>query len=259
MSETAKTLLIGALLLVALVTSVFWYTDPVRPTLTWTGRIGSTTLAVLILGILVWAALRKDKAPDLLRELVRRPFGQAGFCFAIIPAARDGTRYLDLYYQNRYARACRAVVVLKPVRGFFLNRPDLACFSPAIDCPGGAFGVITLPWGIPQQFQGQKQWIDVAADVSYPGGRGRMLRFKDGLTVGSGGSAGAAWRMTLTIGAALAGHIHLTRPAQLRLKLPTGVRETVPTETPLINQVLWSPAEENRQQEPTGIRATDQD
>jgi len=45
--------------------------------------------------------------------------------------------------------------------------------------------VTTIPWAVARKFQGKTQSVDVAADVTYPEGRGKMIRYRGGVQVGS--------------------------------------------------------------------------
>lgn len=206
----------------------------------WALRIGLTCAALGSFTLLLWSCLRKDKVPDFLRPIVKRPFEQSGFTFAIVPSVRDATCVLDIYYQNRFARGCQATVVLQPARGFFLTKADLAALSIPIDCPGGGFGVVRVPWGIPIHLHGTRQTLDVAARVRYPHGQGALLRFRDGLVVGS---AKADWHSALTVGALLTGALVLSRPAKFQLTLPVDVQEFVPSDAPINAETLWVPGD----------------
>lgn len=132
-------------------------------------------------------------------------------------------------------------MVLNPSQQFFLNRRPVGSYRIEVECEGGAFGVISRPWGIPASFQGQIQSFDVAAHVEYPEKRGRLLRYQDGLRVGE--ARKAVWSGVLTVAAATGGMIVLTKPALIKLRLPGDVDESVPDDAPLINQTLWRPGD----------------
>src|SRR5690606_27295127 len=89
--------------------------------LLWTLRIGFTAGTAAVLAVLIRAMVRKDKAPDLLREVYRRPFERGGLCFAIVPSVHEGTCRISVFFQNRYDRPVRGVIALRPARGFWLN------------------------------------------------------------------------------------------------------------------------------------------
>src|SRR5439155_18097341 len=106
----------------------------------------SLTLAALgTLGVLLYAMLRRDKAPDFLKRLSRSYFERDGFTFALLPSIHDGTCQMAVYFQNRYSKPCEAQVVIKPSREFFMTRRPIQQLAIGIACEGGAFGVAFVP------------------------------------------------------------------------------------------------------------------
>ncbi len=237
MGESAKAVVALVMIVGMFGSALSWMMDDS----TLGARLGFPAAALGSLGVLIWSLTRKDRAPDLLRGVTRPYFERDGFCFAIVPATTDRSARLDIYYQNRYERPCRAQVVLNPSQQFFLNRRPVGSFRVEVECEGGAFGVISMPWGIPAPFQGQIQSFDVAAHVEYPGRRGRLLRYQDGLHVGK--ARKTVWSGVLTVAAATGGMIVLSKPALVKLRLPSDVDESVPEDAPLINQTLWRPGD----------------
>jgi hypothetical protein len=108
-------------------------------------------------------------------------------------------------------------------------------------CEGGAFGVASAPIGIPAKFQGRKTRFDVAAATSYPGGRGALLRFKNGLRVGKADTSNLG-STVLTASLLLIGHVHYHRPARITFNLPQGVVEEAPPIEPTV-EALWQPGD----------------
>jgi hypothetical protein len=202
-------------------------------------RIGFPAVGIAALAGLCWAMTRKDKLPDYLRQVVGVYLERTGFCFALVPAVADGRCTLDIYFQNRYERPCRAQVVIQPSREFFLNRRSVGSFTIEIECEGGAFGVTRLPWGVPQQYQGRQQSFDVGASVSYPEGRGALLRYRDGAHVGAAKTS--AWVGVMTAAAALGGIIVITKPAKVKIQLPKGVSEIVADDARIVTETLQRP------------------
>jgi hypothetical protein len=225
-----------------------WMADTVN----WPARLGFPAAGIASLGILIGAVTRKYKAPDLLGAKCRSYFERVGFCFVVAPAATDRSCRLDIYDQNRYARPCRAQVVIQPSQQFFLNRRPVGSFKVEIERDGGAFGVASLPRGIPEQFQGTEQSFDVAAHVKYPGGRGALLRFKDGIHVGN---AKTRWMGVITAAAAATGTIVIHKPARWKVRLPSNVEETVPEDAPILFQTLWRPGDPWAGAEPSKAKA----
>ena len=151
MSESLKALLAVILIGCILASVLVWMDD--HPN--WKARIGFLLGAAVALLIILWALYRRDKAPDFLRQVAGGYFERTGFCFAIVPTVQQGTCFLNLFFQNRYSKACRAQVVIHPSQGFFLIRRDLDSLVVEIACEGGAFGVTRIPWPVPQKYQGK--------------------------------------------------------------------------------------------------------
>jgi hypothetical protein len=183
----------------------------------------------------------KRQGTYYLRQIAGSYFETGGFCFAILHAIRERTCRLDIYYQNRYERPCRARVIMQPPQQFLLNRRPVGSITLAIECEGGAFGVARIPWAVPGALQGKKQSFDIGADVEYPSGHGAMLRFRDGMQVG--GAKREGWITITTLAGALGGIIVLSRPAKWTIRLPSGVDETVPKEAPILFATLWRPGD----------------
>ena len=238
MGESAKAVL-ALVVIVGLVGSLMaWWT---MDTVNWPARLGFPTAGLASLGLLLWAVMRRDKAPDFLRQVAGSYFENGGFCFAIVPAIRERTYRLDIYYQNRYERPCRARVIMQPSLQFFLNRRPIGSITVAIECGGGSFGVASVPWAVPGAFQGKKQSFDIGADVKYPLGHGAMLRYRDGLQVG--GANEPTWVAITTLAGALGGILVLYKPAKCTFELPSDVEETVPEEAPILFETLWRPGD----------------
>ena len=147
-------------------------------------------------------------------------------------------------------------MVVQPSRGFWLNRPLGGQAVVDVLCEGGALGVTRLPWGIPEEYQGKIGSLDIAAAVRYPQGKGRMLRFRDGMQVGKASLDG--WHVALTVAGLLSGKIVMSRPAQLKMSFPESVDPAVRDENPILTQTLWRPGDDEPQSYPTGeeFRAT---
>jgi hypothetical protein len=240
MGESAKSVL-AIVMIIGMVGSVFaWMTDGT----TWRSLAGFPALALGALGLLVWSLTRKDKFPDLLRQRHGSYFERDGFCFAITPAASNGECRLDFYFQNGFDRSSRAQVVMRPSQQFFLNRRPIETLTVEIDCPGGAYGVARVPWAVPAKFQGKKQSFDVGAHVEYPTGRGTMIRYRDGVHVGT--AKRDVWAGILTLAGAVGGTVVITKPAKVKLTLPKDVEDTVPEDALISIEILWRPVGEEK-------------
>jgi hypothetical protein len=129
------------------------------------------------------------------------------------------------------------MVVLQPSKGFFLLRPGLASMTVELECPAGGYGVTSIPWPVAKKFQGKKQLFDVGADVFYPEGRGKMIRYRGGVQVRTAGID--AWRAILTVAGAMGGMIVLTSSAKVKLKLPIDVEESIDDDLPISTKIIW--------------------
>lgn len=202
-------------------------------------RVGFTATALGAFGLLVWSMRRRDKAPDFLKKIAPSHFERTGFCFTIGSRVDKGVAFIEIHFQNRYERASRAQVVLQPARGFFLNRPNLGTLTVEIECAGGGFGVTSVPWGIAKKFQGKKQSLDVGAKVTYPNGRGKMIRYRGGMQVGN--ASVDMWKGILTVAAAAGGMIVISKSAKVKLMIPNDVEEFVDDDLPIVTKTLWTP------------------
>ncbi len=227
----------------------------------WTAFSGMVALAVGSLGLLLWSLFRRDKAPDFLKKIQGRLLERDSLCFKVIANPVKGRCYLDLHFQNRYERPSQAMVVLQPSKGFFLTRPDVAGMTVEIECPAGGYGVTSVPWPIAKKFQGKTQLLDVGADVRYPEGKGRMIRFRGGLQVNSAGRD--VWRTVITVAGAMAGSIGgmivLSKPAKVKLKFPVDVEESVDDDLPISTKIVWKLGDAPDQSLPKKSAATDVD
>jgi hypothetical protein len=235
MGESAKSVLALILIVGAIATGVLWTDGQFG----WLGDIATPVATLLSLVALIWAFLRRDKAPDLLRQITGGYFERTGLCFAIVPTVRDDQCELDVFFQNRYERPCKGVIVLQPSEGFFLTRRKIQSVTVEIECPGAGFGVVHVPWGVPKKYQGKSQSLDVVASVDYPERRGAMVRFRDGKNVGDAGIN--LWRGIATVAAAAGGMIVMHRPARMKLTLPRDIAEEIDDSAAIVTELLWEP------------------
>ena len=239
MRESVKAVLallvIVCVLLSILAWSSAWSNVPERM---WFLRVLSPLLGLGALVLLCRMQWRKDKVPDFLRQHTRSFFERDGLCFAIEAEVEDDTCIVQILFQNRYERPCEASIALRPASGFFLTRKKIKALAADVQCVPAAFGVVRVPLPVPEKYQGRKVSFDVGASVSYPQGRGRILRFKDGTRVGkaSFSSPGGA---ALTLAGMFAGQVVMSRPASVKLALPVGVRQELPDDTPVQVETFW--------------------
>lgn len=143
----------------------------------------SLALAVVFLGLFIWAFLRASEEPDLLRETGLPYFEREGLCFSILPHVERGRGQVVLAYQNRYSMPCGAAFLLRPsAESAALGLKRLRM---QVHCDGGGTGMAAFQWAIPQALAGQTVELAVGATVEYPEGYGRLVRDREGLPVGS--------------------------------------------------------------------------
>ena len=118
-----------------------------------------------------------------------------------------------------------------------MNRPGLGSMTIQVDCPAGSYGVTHIPWAVAKKFQGKKLSLDVAANVNYPEGRGKLIRYRGGVQVGAAGND--ALRIAMTVAGAMAGMMVVSSKARETITLPTDVAETVDDALPITTDILW--------------------
>ena len=82
---------------------------------------------------------------------------------------------------------------------------------------------------IPAKYQGKRMAFDVGADTKYHAHRGKLLRHREGIRVGSISELGQGHALGLVLlGLPLLGALVVSRAAKARMVFPTGVAETLP-------------------------------
>ena len=207
---------------------------------------GAVSLVVCLgsIVLLVWLGRRKDHAPDYLKQMFKQRYDCAGLGLAAETDAADGIGYFNIYFQNRFERACQAKVVIKRSHGLALTEKARVCVSAILSCPGGAFGVARVPLAVPTKHQGRNRRFELTVEVSYTSGQGKQLRFGKGKTVGGAGASG-----TVVIFAALLGGIAgaaaiAGRAARFTMRYPQGVAEQLPGDITIDTEILWQPGDE---------------
>lgn len=240
MGESTKAIL-GVGFLASFVTSgIFWIDD--RPTLTtWVLRFAFLLSAVGCLMALILLQKRKDRAPDFLSLRFKNFFNSNGFCFAFRTEERHGIARLILEFQNQYDRDCIGVVSLMPAQGFFLNRDYAGGVMIPFDCPGGAFGSIEMKIAVPNRHQGKAIRYEVGATVEYPDGKGRRLRFKDGIYLRATAAHKDKFGKILRFGGLLVCGIIGMSPVTVNIAMPSAVSEDPQDDKKLRHKIHWSP------------------
>lgn len=226
-------------LIVSSILAVFaWMAD--RPdAATWAFRIGVTLLAVLALGLILALQLRADVEHDYLRSITGTYFNRDGFCFTFVMVAVDGIAYMDAYFQTQYDRSSVGQIALRPARGFFMTRAKIDGISFKIECPPAGFGFARIAIPLPEAMQGKRHSFEVGAAVTYPEGKGRRIRYHDGVFLRSNTKFASSVDTALIIAGAATGSIVLTKPATVQIDLPAGVTEDLPENIAPETITLW--------------------
>lgn len=238
MGESAKvgcTLLLGA---GAIAGSIAWVVD--RPdSFVWSVRVGGPLVALLGLGLFLALHFRVDREPDYLRALTGEYFNCNGFCFAFGATVIHGFAFLDVYFQSQYDRPSFGRITIRPALGFFLTRVKTDTMTVEIPCPPGGFGYARIAIPVPRDLQGTGQSFEVIASIRYPDGRGKRLRFQDGICVPPDRKFESAFRIGLRAFASLALLTSLTGPKTVTIEMPLGVAEDIPKFIAPEVKVLW--------------------
>lgn len=229
MREFIKVLCVVILLFGAPAAAIVWADDrldwpqPVQ----YFAKYACPVLCVLAIGVFLKIHFRADEVPDYLGPRVGSYFNRDSFCFGIHPTVADGICVFEVFFQNQYERRCVGRIALRPARGFFLGRAKMDSVIAEIDCEPAAYGIARVAVSLPAGLQGRRQSFEVGASVEYPEGKGRRLRFGDGVTLRANSNFGNAFAVGLTVAGALTGQIVYTSPATVTIDLPNGVAEDV--------------------------------
>jgi len=247
-SDNAKAVVLLVLLACIALPPIAWaFPDLLPESINDACRFGLPLLGLLALGVAAWALFRRDKAPNFLQRLGGDYFERDGFCFMLKLSVLGDICLINVHYQNKHNRPCQAKVALRPTQGGVFHAHEksekkMEQITIPVECEGGAYGVTSMPWGVPRDLQGKEITLEVAAVVRYPQGQGSLIRFGYGLRVGhadwvnwSGAGAGSSFAMT--------GKLMIMSPARETLAVPGGVLEVVPDDSPIVNQTLWRPGD----------------
>ena len=180
---------------------------------------------------------RREKAPNYLATLVGSYFERFGFCFAVVPSVSSQKLVFHVHYQNRYQRSCEARIHI-----ISRDRKDSELSKIInVTCEGGEFGVVAVPLAVPRDLSGLPHDWNVFCEPVHPNGRGRALFFREGAPVGLPTSEKA--ELTKTVVFALAGGVHVSKPAQFRMTLPQNVDDQLPSDSQETRKTLWLPGE----------------
>ena len=191
-------------------------------------RIGSIIAGFVLGAILVYAYRYEDKLDD---DLAKRTMGKYyecdGLCFAPLVRVVDNggspQAEISMYYQNRFATPCEAVIHLRPPKGSIYSHKGARDLHFALTVQPGAYGVVHQPIAVPHELQGAMLEIELAAAVRWPRGHGDCLRSHQGQPCGT---FEVDWALAFRTGRhELGGEIDLKNPRHVHLTMPENVRE----------------------------------
>jgi hypothetical protein len=242
-------LICSLFLFVAVIATEFAWFDHQPGQITWIVRIAGPIVAVLSLAAILKLYFRHDIARDYLMESMGEYFNRNGFCFKFDIEVFGGVCQFHTYFQNQYEGPCVGRIVLRPARGFFLTCAKIDTITLEIPCEAAGYGVATLPIPLPREVQGKKQVFEVGASVNYPQGKGRRLRFRDGVYLRTNSNFGITFGEALTISSvlgmaltfifALRGTFLLLKPETIEIPMPTNAAEELPDRLSPRIIMLW--------------------
>lgn len=238
MGQSFKALCSLALIAAIGVTAAAWL-DVFPNRTTWIARVVSPLIAFALVGVLLKLHRRQDRVPDYLQAATGVYFNRDGFCFGFATSVAGGMCLMHAYFQNQFERPCLDRIALRPSRGFFLNRAQIEWITFEIRCDAAAFGVATLPIALPQDVQGKAQSFEVGASVEYPDGKGKRLRYRDGIFLRTNTNFGSAFGAAVKVLGAMSGHIVLSKPASVTISLPNEVAAALPADAVSDIKTLW--------------------
>jgi len=206
-----------------------WMTPVVGPeaTFRWSIRIGAVVLGPLSLLILFILALKPDPVPDFLANVSLAQFGRGGALFAFELVVKERVCWLAIHYQNRFAKRAVVTVAVQPSQNFLMSRNEMPSLTVETPCGPAAYGIVSVPMPILQQYQGKKQSFDVGASIQYPDGTGELLRNRVGRPISSADIPGFGSLISTVARVAVSGTppLAVKSPTRVQLSLPTDVKE----------------------------------
>jgi hypothetical protein len=151
-------------------------------------------------------------------------------------APSTANAFFLLLFQNRYERPCTATVAIRPVT-FTGASETLALIT--VQCPGAAYGLAKQEVGLPEEWQGKNVSFDLGADVNYPEGKGKTMRFKDATLLRQNTHFVNNFGRITSVLALLGGHIHIHGPFRVKYTMPDNVATDSATTVSEQVQILW--------------------
>ena len=237
MQQSVKSvlLLIGFCAMIGAI--VGWLLDPDETV--WMTRAICTPLAIVCFLAYWKISVRQDLAPDYLRSVVSNYFDRNGLTFSIIAVRQDGVCHLVAFFQNQFERRCFGQIGIRPARGFWLNRAPVEEVVFSFECGQAEFGMTSVAIPLPRELQGKTLSFDVGASVDYPDGKGKRLRFRDGIFLRHNSNFGNPFGTALFAAGALTGQIVINSPATITIQLPIEVADELPIRGFPSVQTFW--------------------
>ncbi len=244
MNEFIKAISVIVFLFATIPAVLFWSVDHPNPREI-QGRIWCTSLSVLSLGVAVVFILRKDRAPDYLKQYDSFYRQQNGLAFSLQGVQSvDTGDFLMVLFQNQYAQPCDFRFAARPSRRSPAQKANMPIIRSQMACPGGAFGVARIPMAIPAKCAGERIHLEIGATVRYPHGKGKQLRFQHHGSIGLNDKFTNRLQTALTILGALGGSLIWQTPERFEFTAPESLAppQEQPAKTHL--KVLWQYGDE---------------
>ncbi|CAN2042384.1 conserved hypothetical protein [Candidatus Magnetomoraceae bacterium gMMP-15] len=238
MKESGKAILGGIIVFALFLPLIVDKLIDVNSILLWVIRLGCPLFGLSALLILCWTMTRKDKVPDFLHQLFNWFFERDGFCFFIKAIEEDGICIIQIWFQNRFEGPCIAEIGLKPSLEFYLKRHLIKGLALKINCNSGEFGLISIPFPVPKKYHGKQQRFDVGATVDYSKDTGRLLRFQDGIRVGTTKFLMSHDQLFKSV-IVDSEMIELPNPVSCVIKFPKHIKDSVTKKALAQTQIIW--------------------
>jgi hypothetical protein len=203
------------------------------------GSEGTRYLLAVLAGLIWffrWAGRRRELAPDFFSYLAGCFFERDGFTFIVGTEVHDGICHLCAWFQNRYERPCEATVLVRTSERWLAPQRHLPDARVSMTCLAGAYGKALVPWPLPPELQGRKVLVDVMASRKYPRGRGKLLRNRTGLTVGSAPRSAVSDVLGFL---GVFGGFHTGRAARTEIQLPEKVAAKLALPLQERTETIW--------------------
>lgn len=224
MSESRKALVQFGIIICGFIIFFAWMYSPATY-LVWIFRIVPILITFIFILLLVQYYRKKDLVPDYLLRDFGRYFERDGFCFSLRIIVENKIVFVEVGFQNRYDQCSKVHIGLKFFSGAFESN-SVVQESFDIECPSVGYGIIKVPLAIPGKYQGKQARAEVGADVYYPKGKGKLVRYRDGIHVGRPKFTSKWTPLKVLLGILFVRYI--SKPAYVRFTLPADVKEKIP-------------------------------